>query len=114
MISQNESSPVQNAFRALADPTRRGILKLLGEQEMTIGDVCGHFNMTRAAVKKHLNILEEGNLISVRVNGRERINSLEAQGLKAPLDWLNYFEHFWTERLCKLHEVLEEEKNDKK
>lgn len=107
MIGLTETPDVQNTFRALADPTRRGILLFLSEQDMTIGEVCEHFDMTRAAVKKHLNILEEGALISVQTNGRKRINHLEPLGLKSAAEWFNYFNQFWDERLNKLQQVVE-------
>lgn len=113
MIGFNESTNTQNAFRALADPTRRGILMFLSEQDMTIGEVCEHFDITRAAVKKHLNILEQGELISVHANGRERINTLEPQGLKFAYEWINYFNQFWDKRLSKLQLVVEQEENNK-
>jgi len=113
MIRTIQTSGSQDAFRALADPTRRNILMFLSEQDMTIGEVCEHFDMTRAAVKKHLIILEEGQMISVHPKGRERVNRLEPRGLKSVADWLNYFNHFWDQRLSKLKEVaeLEETKN---
>ena len=114
MIDLIEAPDVQNAFRALADPTRRGILLFLSEQDMTIGEVCEHFDMTRAAVKKHLNILEEGALISVHTNGRERINHLEPHSLKSVAQWLNYFNGFWNERLGKLQEAVEFEVTNEK
>jgi len=114
MIGLTETPDIQNAFRALADPTRRGILLFLSEQDMTIGEVCKNFDMTRAAVKKHLNILEEGALISVHTNGRERINHLEARSLKSATEWLNYFNQFWDERLSKLQEAVEMEEMNKK
>lgn len=107
MIGINETADIQNSFRALADPTRRGILLFLSEQDMTIGEVCEHFDMTRAAVKKHLNILEEGALISVHKSGRSRINRLELQSLKSVAEWFNYFDRFWDERLGKLQEAVE-------
>lgn len=100
---------IQNAFRALSDPTRRNILLHLGEQDMTIGEVCGHFDMTRAAVKKHLIILEEGALISVHPKGRERVNRLEPIALKSVADWLNHFNRFWDERLAQLQHAVEAE-----
>lgn len=100
---------VQNAFRALSDPTRRTILLRLGEQDMTIGEVCGHFDMTRAAVKKHLTILEEGALISVHPKGRERVNRLEPMALKSVADWLNHFNRYWDERLAQLQHAVEAE-----
>lgn len=99
--------PVQGAFRALADPTRRQILKHLSERDMTIGDVAYRFDITRAAVKKHLTILEEGRLISVTARGRERVNRLEPQGLKSAVDWLGFFNRFWDQRLDDLKSAIE-------
>ena len=100
---------IQSTFRALADPTRRHILKRLGDREMSIGEIAQGFDMTRAAVKKHLNVLEQGGLISVRPNGRERINTLEPEGLKAASNWINYFSGFWDNRLNNLKTVIERE-----
>ena len=108
MMHISESPRLQHTFRALADPTRRSILKFLSERDMTISEVCEHFEMTRAAVKKHLNILEESELISVRASGRKRINHLESQGLKPVSEWIHYFNRFWDERLSTLQEVVED------
>ncbi|MFW2440614.1 MAG: ArsR/SmtB family transcription factor [Arenicellales bacterium] len=104
--------PVQDSFKALADPTRRRILMHLGSKDMTIGELTDHFDMTRAAVKKHLNILEKGQLISVHKSGRERINRLEPKSLKPVSDWLNYFEQFWDERLATLKNAIETEEEN--
>lgn len=103
---------VQDSFKALADPTRRKILMHLSTQEMTIGEVTDHFDMTRAAVKKHLNILENGKLISVHRQGRERINRLEPMGLKSVTEWLRYFDRFWDDRLDALRDAIEAEKGN--
>ncbi|WP_299078196.1 metalloregulator ArsR/SmtB family transcription factor [uncultured Ruegeria sp.] len=100
----------QNAFRALADPTRRDIVQILAAQEMTIGQLTDRFDMTRAAVKKHLTVLSDGGLISVEARGRERINRLEPQGLAPVLDWLSYFDQFWDDRLNSLKEAIERKK----
>jgi DNA-binding transcriptional ArsR family regulator len=104
---------IQGAFRALADPTRREILVHLSKEDMTIGDVAGHFDMTRAAVKKHLTILEEGALITVHPRGRERMNRLRPEGLKTATDWLEYFHQFWDERLEALKIAAEAEERKK-
>ena len=105
---------IQATFRALADPTRREILTHLSARDMTIGEVASKFDVTRAAVKKHLIILEEGNLISVRSQGRERINHLEPKALKHASEWMSYFSQFWDERLGKLEKIINEKdkKND--
>ena len=99
---------VQGAFRALADPTRRDILMHLSSGEMTIAEVADKFSMTRAAVKKHLTILEDGQLISVRPRGRERVNRLEPLGLKQVSDWLGYFNRFWDDKLLDLQRAVED------
>lgn len=102
------------AFRALADPTRRQILMHLSLSDMTIGEVSGQFDMTRAAIKKHLIILEEGKLISVHSRGRERINKLEPLGLKSASEWLNYFNQFWDNKLGALKTAIEKDSINKK
>lgn len=98
---------IQHSFKALADPTRRQILVHLSQQDMTIAEVTDQFDMTRAAIKKHLNILESGHLISVKTHGRERINTLEAQGLKTITNWLAYFDKFWDTKLDGLRSAIE-------
>ena len=103
---------IQDAFRALADPTRREILMHLSDRDMTIGEITNQFDMTRAAIKKHLTILEAGKLISVHRNGRERINKLEAAGLKSVADWLNYFDQFWDRRIDKLRHAIKTHQRD--
>lgn len=97
----------QAAFRALSDPSRRMILMHLSDKDMTIGEVANHFDMTRAAIKKHLTILEQGRLISVQVRGRERINRLEPDGLKPIADWVGYFSRFWDDRLARLQNAID-------
>ena len=104
----------QPAFRALADPTRREILCLLGDGEMTVAQVADRFDMTRAAVKKHLVVLEQGALITVRRRGRETLNTLHPEGMAPVRDWLRYFDRFWDDRLEALKTTIETEdkKND--
>lgn len=97
----------QLAFRALADPTRRNIVKMLADEDMTIGQLTERFDMTRAAVKKHLTVLSDGGLITVEARGRERLNRLEPSGMAPILDWLRYFDRFWDDRLANLKETIE-------
>ncbi len=97
----------QLAFRALADPTRRDIVMLLAEEDMTIGQLTDRFDMTRAAVKKHLTVLSDGGLITVEARGRERLNRLEPSGMAPVLDWLSYFDRFWDDRLANLKDAIE-------
>lgn len=100
----------QGAFRALADPTRRAILVQLSDRDMTIGEVVDCFDVTRAAIKKHLTILEEGQLITVRTSGRKRINRLQPDGLKKVADWIAYFDSYWDDKLTSLKTAIEKDK----
>lgn len=103
------TNATQNCFRALADPTRRDIVKLLADTEMSIGQLTDQFDMTRAAVKKHLTILSDGGLITVQVRGRERINRLNPKGMAPVLSWLEYFDTFWDDRLADLKTAIEKD-----
>lgn len=97
----------QPAFRALADPTRRGILAMLARTEMTIGEVTEALPMTRAAVKKHLTILEQGRLIEVEARGRERVNRLRPGALQPVANWIARIDAAWDGRLADLKSAIE-------
>ncbi|RLJ60426.1 ArsR family transcriptional regulator [Litoreibacter meonggei] len=99
----------QPTFKALADPTRREILRQLADADMTIAQVSNNFDMTRAAVKKHLTVLSDGGLITVRTKGRERINALNPEGFAPVRDWLGFFEQFWDDRLTDLKTAIEKD-----
>lgn len=100
-------SNIQNGFRALADPTRRDILHHLSNGEHTIAQLTQHFDMTRAAVKKHLTVLSDGGLITTRAEGRERYNALNANGFAPLRDWIGFFDEFWDEKLLNLKDAIE-------
>ena len=102
------SDMAQMAFRALSDPSRRDILYMLGDRDLTVAEVSEHFDMTRAAVKKHLVVLEDGGLIRSRTQGRERINSLHPEGMRPVLDWLSWFDRFWDDKLNDLQTTIEQ------
>lgn len=97
-------------FRALADPTRRQILELLGEGDLRAGDIAEAFpQISRPAVSKHLRVLREAGLIdeSERDDGRERRYHLNAAPLQAVHQWLQLFEARWTQRLQTLKDLIE-------
>lgn len=98
---------IQQAFRALGDPTRRQILMQLSHEELTIAQVSDRFDMSRTAVRKHLTILEEGHLITVQPRGKERVNQLNPEGLKTTAQWFNYFNQYWDEALGSLKNAIE-------
>lgn len=97
----------QPVFKAIADPTRRQILGLLAEGELTLNDIAGHFEMTRPAVSKHLNILVQSDLVMTEKRGRQRFNRLQADRLKTVADWLETYSQFWDGALDRLKQAVE-------
>ena len=77
----------------------------LSDQAMSIGQMVDRFSMTRAAVRKHLTVLEQGKLVSISTRGRERITQLEPDGLTAVMDWMIYFDKFMDRKLAGLEKL---------
>lgn len=103
------SAKKYDVFQAIADPTRRAILKLLAGKELPITEIAGSFSMTRTAVSKHLLILEEAGLVTSRKAGREKRFTLQAEPLSELDQWLSYFEQYWQNKMSALKFLLEDE-----
>jgi DNA-binding transcriptional ArsR family regulator len=100
-------------FRALADPTRRGMLANLALGEKSIGELASPFNMTFAGASKHVKVLEDAGLIARRKLGRTHFISIEAKPLEEAERWLRQWEKFWTGRLDRLQALVERDKEEK-
>ena len=99
-------------YRAVADGTRRRILDLLRGESMTAGAiviaVAGRSKrMTQPAVSKHLRILRQSKLVTVRKSGREKIYSLNAEPLRDIDSWIRQYEAFWDQQLQSFKEYVE-------
>jgi DNA-binding transcriptional ArsR family regulator len=94
-------------FRALADPTRRGMLANLALGDKSIGELGEPFRMTFAGASKHVKVLESAGLIERRKAGRKQICTLRAEPLKEAEGWLRQWEKFWSARLDRLQALVE-------
>ena len=105
------SDPIQkhDVFQAIADPTRRRLLQLLGDQELPVNVISGHFTMTRTAVSKHLRVLADAGLVKDRKIGRETRYRLDPEPLKELKRWLAYYERFWENKLSALKRYVEQD-----
>lgn len=101
-------------FRALADPTRRGMLANLALGDKSIGELGEPFRMTFAGAAKHVKVLESAGLIARRKAGRRQICSLNPEPLREAEDWLRRWEKFWTVRLDRLQALVEADSEPKK
>lgn len=109
MGSQAEKHDV---FRALADPTRRRLLQVLAGGEQPVNALCGHFDVSRTAVSKHLRVLAEAGLVRERKTGRETRYRLDAEPLREMKEWLAFYERFWDNKLAALERYLETDKTN--
>jgi DNA-binding transcriptional ArsR family regulator len=96
-------------FAALADPTRRGILELLGRGEHAAGAITDRFTVSAPAISQHLKVLREARLVRVRADGQRRIYSLDPEGLAEIDAWLQQVRRFWGDRLEALGRVLDDD-----
>lgn len=104
----------RDIFQAIADPTRRAIITLIALQAMTPNAIAEHFDSTRQAISKHLQILTECELVLQKQIGREIYYQLEVSKMIEIDKWLNQFRKIWEERFNQLDEVLLTLKNKKK
>ena len=101
---------LDTTFRALADPTRRGMLATLALGEKSIGELAEPFAMSFAGASKHVKVLEEAGLIARRKVGRTHLISIDAKPLEEAERWMRQWERFWNKRLDRLEALIEQEK----
>ena len=101
-----------DVFQAIADPTRREVLRLLAKRNLPITEITAHFPISRTAITKHLTILSEAELVSGKKVGREKIYQLHPEPLIELKDWLSFYEQFWDNKISMLRHLVENDKND--
>jgi DNA-binding transcriptional ArsR family regulator len=103
----------RDVFQAIADPTRREIINMISHAALNINAVSEHFQTSRTAVYKHIKILTECGLISIRQEGRERFCEARLEKLGQVSDWVEQYRMIWTARLDSLEDYLAELQNKK-
>lgn len=91
---------------AIADPTRRAILDRLARGSARVTDVAEPFDMSLAAVSKHVQMLECAGLVRRVRRGREHTLTLDARPLRQVARWTSRYQRFWTERLDRLEALF--------
>jgi DNA-binding transcriptional ArsR family regulator len=100
------SDPLSSVLFALCDPTRRGILARLATGDATVTELAEPYDMSLAAVSKHLKVLETAGLISRGREAQWRPCHLEAAPLRDVFEWLESYQRFWERSLDTLAEYL--------
>ncbi|TGK14132.1 ArsR family transcriptional regulator [Leptospira fletcheri] len=105
---KSTSDQLDATFFALADPTRRAILKRLASGEVAVMDLAKPFAMSQPAISKHLKVLEKAGLVSRVQDAQKRPCRLEGKPLEEANRWLEEYRKFWEIRYGHLDELLEE------
>jgi DNA-binding transcriptional ArsR family regulator len=95
---------VEAALKAIAEPRRRAILRLVRDDERTAGEIAAHFDITRPAVSQHLRVLREADLVSERRDGTRRYYRARMETIR---DLQRFLEDFWDEGLERLKAAAE-------
>jgi DNA-binding transcriptional ArsR family regulator len=107
------SFTLDSVFGALSDSTRRDILSRVSRKAMTVGQVAEPYELTFAAISKHLKVLEKAKLISKRRSGKEQIVQAAPNGLVDIDEYLKQYQQLWETRLDSLETYLKEEEHGK-
>src|SRR5829696_9890830 len=107
MASAMAEELVDESLRAVADPTRRAILRLVRDGELPAGEIATHFpSISRPAVSQHLRVLTDAGLVDVRPDGNRRLYRWRREGLR---DAAAFLDEMWSDRLARLKVAAERE-----
>ena len=101
---------LDRVFQALADSTRRGLLARLSHGQATVGELAEPYDLSLAAISKHIKVLERADLVCQVKRGRQRLCRVRPEGLREASRVIAYYEKFWNRRLDGLQAHLLQEK----
>jgi len=104
----------RDVFQAIADPTRRDIIGLIAHRSLNLNAVADQFDISRPAVSKHIKILTQCGLITIRQRGRDRYCEANFKKLNEVADWVEQYRTFWTSKLDALGDFLDKEAGENK
>jgi DNA-binding transcriptional ArsR family regulator len=107
------AAALDDIFSAIADPTRRAILKQLARSPARVTDIAKNFPVSLNAVSKHLIVLQRAGLVRQDAQGRDRICTLNAQPLREASAWIDEMRAFWEVRLDALERHLVDRRRGK-
>ncbi len=102
---------MEAALRAIAEPRRRTILRLVGSEELSVGEIASHFEVSRPAISQHLTVLKGAGLVSERREGTRRLYVARPEGLAELRDFLD---EFWADGLDRLKAAAEQEERTRR
>jgi len=102
----NRAKMRRDVFQAIADPTRRAIINMIAHQSLNLNSVADSFDISRPAISKHIKILTQCGLITIKQQGRERFCEAKLQKLNEVSQWIEQYRVFWASKLDALENFL--------
>jgi len=96
----------RDVFQAIADPTRRQIINMIANKSLNLNSVADSFDISRPAISKHIKILTQCGLITIKQQGRERYCEAKLQKLNEVSEWVEQYRTFWNNKLDALENFL--------
>jgi DNA-binding transcriptional ArsR family regulator len=100
---------LDSIFHSLADPTRRDILARVARAELSVSELVDKYDVSFAAISKHLNVLEKAKLIVKRREGKRHMVTLAPGALMTADEYLEQYRQMWEQKFNKLDQILKEE-----
>lgn len=98
----------RDVFHAIADPTRRAIINMIAGQSLNLNAVAENFHISRPAISKHIKILTECGLVTIKQQGRERYCEARLKNLNEVSEWVEQYKVFWEQKLDALENYLQQ------
>ena len=108
------AATTSDVYNAIAEPRRRAILEFLAEAERAVNEVVEELGIDQPSVSKHLRVLKEVNLVSMRRSGRHRLYSTNPNALRTVHDWVKGFEKLWNRQLDAIQRRAEAKQRNKR
>jgi len=105
-----DEGQVDLIFHALSDRTRRDIMGKVSQGEQSISDLARQYDVSFAAIQKHVSVLEKASLVTKRVNGRQKLVRNNPETLRRATELLAEYERIWTHRIDAIGQILDEER----
>jgi DNA-binding transcriptional ArsR family regulator len=103
----------RDVFQAIADPTRREIISLLASEQLNLNAIADKFEISRPAISKHIKILMECGLLTIKQEGRERYCKADYKKLNEVATWVEQYRYFWNNKMDALDKFLSQEPDSK-
>ncbi len=109
VVEELTDDDVNRIFRALADATRRDIVRRSLVTTLSVSQLAGAYDMSFAAVQKHVAVLEQAGLVTKELRGRERLVRGDLERIRRAQQYLNHFERIWRSRTDRLDAMFAED-----